>query len=216
MTAMSSQPTESEPIRVMVVDDHPLVREGMTRVVSSQPDMRLVAEGCNGEEAVQQYRLHRPSVTVLDLRMPVMGGLEALHAIRRDDPDARIIILTTYHGDAQALRAIKGGAAGYLLKSSLRLDLLATIRAVHTGRRSIPADVASELALHLTDVNLSEREAGVLRLVAAGNANKRIAALLQISEETVKAHVRNILAKLGANDRTHAVTIALQRGIIDM
>jgi DNA-binding NarL/FixJ family response regulator len=213
---MSFQQNESEPIRVMVVDDHPLVREGMTSVVSSQPEMRLVGEAANGEEGVQQYRQHRPSVTLMDLRMPVMGGLEALQAIRRDDPDARIIILTTYRGDAQALRAIKAGASGYLLKSSLRRDLLDTIRAVHAGRRCIPADVASELALHLTDVDLSKRETGVLHLVAAGNANKRIAKLLQISEETVKAHVRNILAKLGANDRTHAVTIALQRGIIDM
>jgi DNA-binding NarL/FixJ family response regulator len=213
---MSFNSPENEPIRIMVVDDHPLVREGMTRVVTSQPDMQLVAEASNGQEAVDLYRRHRPSVTLMDLRMPVMNGLEALETIRRDDPDAHIIILTTYRGDVQALRAIKLGASGYLLKSSLRRDLLDTIRAVHAGRRCIPPEVASDLALHLADDDLSERETGVLRLVAAGNTNKRIASLLQISEETVKAHVRSILSKLGANDRTHAVTIALRRGIIDM
>jgi DNA-binding NarL/FixJ family response regulator len=199
----------------MVVDDHPLLREGIAGVLAQQPDMVLVAEATNGEEAVQQYRLHRPSVTLLDLRMPVMNGLDALAAIRREEPDARVVVLTTYRGDVQALRAIKLGAAGYLLKSSLRKDLLDTIRAVYQGRRCIPPEIAAELAQHLGDDDLSERETGVLRLVAAGNTNKRVAVLLDISEETVKAHVRSILSKLRANDRTHAVMIAIQRGIIE-
>jgi DNA-binding NarL/FixJ family response regulator len=203
-------------IRVMVVDDHPLLREGMASLIEPEPDMVLVAEATNGQEAVDQYRLHRPSVTVMDLRMPVLSGLDALEAIRREDPDARVIILTTFRGDVQALRAIKLGAFGYMLKSSMRQDLLETIRAVHAGRRCIPPDIASELAMHIADDDLSQREAGVLRLIAAGNTNKSVASQLQISEETVKAHVRSILSKLGANDRTHAVTIALKRGIIDI
>lgn len=200
----------------MVVDDHPLLREGMASLIEPEPDMVLVAEATNGQEAVDQYRLHRPSVTVMDLRMPVLSGLDALEAIRREDPDARVIILTTFRGDVQALRAIKLGAFGYMLKSSMRQDLLETIRAVHAGRRCIPPDIASELAMHIADDDLSQREAGVLRLIAAGNTNKSVASQLQISEETVKAHVRSILSKLGANDRTHAVTIALKRGIIDI
>lgn len=212
---MSSSP-EIEPIRVMVVDDHPLLREGMASLVNPQADMQLVGEATNGQEAVEQYRRLRPSVTLMDLRMPVMGGLDALETIRGEDPDARIIILTTFRGDVQALRAIKLGASGYMLKSSLRQDLLETIRSVNQGRRCIPPDIASELALHLADDDLSEREAGVLRLIAAGNTNKAVANKLLISEETVKAHVRSILSKLGANDRTHAVTIALKRGIIDI
>jgi len=203
-------------IRVMVVDDHPLLREGIAGVLISQPDMKLVAEATNGMEAVEQFRAHRPSVTLMDVRMPEMNGIDALEAIRAEDPDARVIVLTTYRGDVQALRAIKMGAAGYLLKSSLRKDLLETIRAVNAGRRCIPQEIAAELAQHLGDDDLSERETGVLRLIAAGNSNKRVAALLSISEETVKAHVRNILSKLGAHDRTHAVIIALKRGIIEV
>ena len=213
---MQDTPPNANVIRVMVVDDHPLLRDGIAGVLQTQPDMALVAEATNGVEAIEQYRQHRPSVTLMDVRMPELNGLDALVAIRKEDPEARVIVLTTYRGDVQALRAIKNGAAGYLLKSSLRKDLLDTIRNVHSGRRSIPQEIAAELAQHLGDDDLSERETGVLRLIAAGNSNKRVAALLDISEETVKAHVRSILSKLGANDRTHAVTIALKRGIIEV
>jgi DNA-binding NarL/FixJ family response regulator len=212
---MPSTP-ELVPIRVMVVDDHPLMREGMSNLVARQPDMRLVAEATNGQEAVDQYRRHRPSVTVMDLRMPVMNGLDALETIRSESPNARVIILTTFKGDVQAMRAIRLGASGYMLKSSLRQELVETIRSVNMGRRCIPPEVASELAMHLADDDLSEREASVLLLIAGGNSNKKVATLLKISEDTVKAHVRSILSKLRANDRTHAVTIALKRGIIDI
>ena len=204
------------PITVMVVDDHPVLREGIAGVLEGQTDMLLVAEATNGSEAIARYRQHRPAVTLMDIRMPDCNGIDATIAIRREFPDARVIILTTYRGDVQALRAIKAGAAGYLLKSSLRKELLDSIRAVHNGLRCIPPEIAAELAMHVGDNALSEREIGVLRLVAAGNSNKRIASMLEISEETVKAHVRNILSKLAANDRTHAVTIALKRGIIEV
>lgn len=211
------QPNPEAPrIRVMVVDDHPLLRDGIAGVLQTQPDMVLVAEATTGKEAISQFREHRPDVTLMDVRMPEMNGLDALGAIRAEDPQARIIVLTTYRGDVQALRAIKLGAAGYMLKSSLRKDLIDTIRGVHEGRRLIPPEIAAELAQHLGSDDLSEREAGVLRLIAAGNSNKKVAALLNISEETVKAHVRSILSKLGAHDRTHAVTIALKRGIIEV
>jgi DNA-binding NarL/FixJ family response regulator len=208
--------TAREPITVMIVDDHPLLREGIAGVIEGQPDMRLVAEATNGAEAIEAYRRHCPDVTLMDVRMPDVNGIDAMSAIRGEYPDARVVILTTYRGDVQALRAIKAGAQGYLLKSSLRKDLLDTIRAVHQGQRCIPPEIATELAQHVGDDALSEREVGVLRLVATGNSNKRIATLLDIAEETVKAHMRSILSKLGANDRTHAVTIALKRGIIEV
>jgi len=208
--------TAREPITLMIVDDHPLLREGIAGVIEGQPDMRLVAEATNGAEAIEAYRRHCPDVTLMDVRMPDVNGIDAMSAIREEYPDARVVILTTYRGDVQALRAIKAGAQGYLLKSSLRKDLLDTIRAVHQGQRCIPPEIATELAQHVGDDALSEREVGVLRLVATGNSNKRIATLLDIAEETVKAHMRSILSKLGANDRTHAVTIALKRGIIEV
>ncbi len=203
-------------IRLLVVDDHPLLREGIAAVIEGQADMVLVAEATDGREAVAMYRSHRPDVTLMDLQMPEMDGIEAITAIREFNPHARIVVLTTYRGDVQALRALKAGAVGYLLKSMLRKELLETIRAVHGGRRRIPAEIAGELAEHATDDALTQREVEVLRQVAAGNPNKVVATLLSISEETVKAHMKNILHKLAANDRTHAVTIALKRGIIEV
>jgi len=206
----------SDPITVMVVDDHPLLREGIAGVIVGQPDLCLVAEATNGHEALAKFREYKPAITLMDVRMPDYNGIDVMSMIRREFSDARVVILTTYRGDVQALRAIKAGASGYLLKSSLRKDLLDTIRAVHTGQRCIPPEIAAELAQHAGDNALSEREISVLRLVATGNSNKRIARLLSISEETVKAHMRNVLSKLGANDRTHAVTIGLRRGIIEL
>ena len=204
------------PIRVMVVDDHPMLREGIAAVLEGQPDMTLVAEATNGHEALERFRAHRPDVTLMDLQMPELGGIDAIIAIRREFPTARIAVLTTYKGDVQALRAFKAGAAGYLLKNMLRKELLETIRTVHAGGRRIPPEIAAEIAEHAIDDALSEREIAVLRLVACGMANKVIAGELAIGEETVKAHMKSILAKLGANDRTHAVTIALKRGIIEV
>lgn len=203
-------------IRVLAVDDHPLVREGIAGLVSNQSDMELVAEASNGREAIELFRQHHPDVTLMDLQMPEMGGIDALSAIRSEFPDARIIVLTTYAGDVQVMRALKGGARGYLLKGMLRKELLETIRAVHAGHKRLSAEVAAEIAEHATEDALTARETGVLRLIAAGKANKEVAAQLGLTEETVKSHVTNILGKLGANDRTHAVTIALKRGIIDL
>ncbi len=203
-------------IRVLSVDDHPLLREGIAALVSHQADMELVAEAANGREAVELYREHHPDITLMDLQMPEMGGIEAMGAIRGEFPEARIIVLTTYVGDVQVVRALKAGARGYLLKGLLRKELLETIRAVHAGQRRMPPEIAAEIAAHAVDDNLTAREIDVLRLVAGGNANKEIAAQLSITEETVKGHVKNILAKLCANDRTHAVTIALKRGIIEL
>jgi DNA-binding NarL/FixJ family response regulator len=203
-------------ISILIVDDHPLLREGIAAVIEGQPDMQVVAEAGTGQEAIDLFCKHLPDVTLMDLVMPAMDGVEAIVAIRAQHPQARIVILTTYGGDAKALRALKAGASGYLLKSLIRTDLLDAIRSVHAGRRSVPREVAAELALHVGEDTLTERELEVLRQVAGGNSNRRAAAHLGISEETVKAHMKNILGKLSANDRTHAVTIALKRGIIDI
>jgi DNA-binding NarL/FixJ family response regulator len=203
-------------IRILSVDDHPLLREGVASLLAGQADLKVVAEASNGREAVEQFRAHRPDVTLMDLQMPEMDGVEAMIAIREEFPSARIIVLTTYVGDALVLRALKAGARAYLLKSLLRKELLDTIRLVHAGQKRIVPVVAAELAEHATDDALSPREVDVLRLIAGGNANKAIASQLGITEETVKGHVKNILAKLAASDRTHAVTIALKRGIIDL
>jgi len=203
-------------IRVLSVDDHALLREGISALVGNQPDMELVAEACNGREAVELFRTHRPDVTLMDLQMPEMGGIDALSAIRGEFPEARIIVLTTYTGDIQVMRAMKAGARAYLLKGLLRKELIETIRAVHAGQKRMASEIAAEIAEHATDDTLTAREVDVLRLIAGGNANKEVAAQLSITEETVKGYVKNILAKLGAKDRTHAVTIGLKRGVIDL
>ena len=203
-------------IRVLSVDDHPLLREGIAALVNTESDMKLIAEATNGQEAIEKFRLHRPDVTLMDLQMPALNGIEAIIGIRSEFPNARVIVLTTYAGDVQVLRALKAGARGYILKARVRRELLDTIRAVHAGQKRIPAEVAAELAEHTGEEDLSSREIDVLRLIAAGNANKKIASQLGIAEETVKSHITNILAKLGAKDRTHAVTIGLKRGIIQL
>jgi DNA-binding NarL/FixJ family response regulator len=203
-------------IRVLVVDDHPVLREGIASLLGTEPDIQLVAEAMNGRDAIEQFRKHRPDITLMDLQMPGMSGIDAMAAICGEFPDARIVVLTTYVGDVQVMRALRAGARGYLLKSFLRKDLLETIRAVHAGQKRVSPEIASQIAEHATDDSLTAREIDILRLIAAGNANKEIAARLSITEETVKGHVKNILAKLGANDRTHAVTIALKRGIIEL
>src|SRR5580658_5159627 len=200
------------PIKVLAVDDHPLVREGIGAILAREPDIALVAEAANGREAIECFRAHLPDVTLMDLQMPLMSGLDAMIKIREEFPSARVIVLTTYQGDIQAFRAIKAGAAGYLLKSMVRKELVDTIRSVDAGKLHIPSEIAAELAAHVADDALSSREIEVLRLVAMGNSNKQIAGQLTIVEETVKAHISNILSKLGANDRTHAVTIATTRG----
>jgi len=209
-------PPPAAPIRVMLVDDHPLLRAGLAEAIAGQGDMRVVAEAGNGQEALAAWAACRPDLTIMDLAMPGMCGLEALQAIRAQAPAARVVMLTTFGGDAQVRRAMAAGASGFLLKSSLRKELVEMIRAVHAGQRYISPEIAQQLASHLGASLLSEREVEVLRCAADGNANKRIATLLDISEETVKAHMRSILAKLDANDRTHAVTIALKRGIIGL
>jgi DNA-binding NarL/FixJ family response regulator len=206
--------TLNGPITVLAVDDHPLVREGIGAVLASERDITLVAEAANGREAIECFRAHHPDVTLMDLQMPLVSGLDAMIEIREEFPSARVIVLTTYQGDIQALRAIKAGAAGYLLKTMVRKELAGAIRSVHAGKRHIPAEIAAELAAHVADDALSPREIKVLRLVAMGNSNKQIAGQLTIVEETVKAHISNILSKLGANDRTHAVTIATTRGFL--
>lgn len=207
--------TTAGPIRILAVDDHPLFRSGIAALLATQPDMSLVAEAANGQEAIEQFRTHHPDITLMDLQMPGMNGLEALTAIRSEFPDARIVVLTTYVGDVQVLRAMKVGARAYLLKTLLDKELLETIRAVHLGKKAISAEVSYELAEHSTDDALTPGEIEVLRLIAAGNANKQIAAQLSLTEDTVKGRVKSILSKLGANDRTHAAMIGVKRGIIE-
>lgn len=208
--------SEQAPIRILTVDDHRLIRQGIAGLVAVQSDMRVVAEAANGREALQQFRMHRPDITLMDLQMPEMSGLDAISAIRGEYPEARIIVLTTYSGDVQALRAIRAGARAYLLKDALDKELLDAIRAVHAGRKAISAEISFQLAEHATDDQLTPAEIRALRLIARGNANKEIAAALSLSEETVKGQVRSILAKLGAKDRTHAAMIGLKRGIIEL
>jgi DNA-binding NarL/FixJ family response regulator len=203
------------PIRILSVDDHPLVRQGIAGLVAIQSDMTLVGEAANGREAIHQFRVHHPDVTLMDLQMPEMSGLDAIIAIRGEFAEARIVVLTTYAGDVQVLRALKAGARAYLLKNTLHKELVETIRAVHAGKKSLSPEVSFQLAEHATDDALTPAEIRVLRLIAEGNANKEIAALLSVSEETVKGQVRNILSKLGAKDRTHAAMIGLKRGIIE-
>jgi DNA-binding NarL/FixJ family response regulator len=203
-------------IRILSVDDHPLLREGIAALIGIQSDMQLIGEASNGREALEQFRTHHPDVTLMDLQMPEMSGIDAISAIRGEFPDARIVVLTTHAGDFQISRALKAGARGYLLKDMLRQELLETIRAVHAGQKRMSSEAAAEIAEHATDDVLTPREIDVLRLIAKGNANKEIAGQLSLTEETVKGHVKNILAKLGVHDRTHAVTIGLKRGIIDL
>ena len=206
----------SAQIRILAVDDHVLVREGIAVLLSTEPDMALVAEASNGREAIQQFRARRPDITLMDLQMPEMNGLDAIISIRGEFPEAKIIVLTTYKGDVQILRALKAGARGYLLKNTFHKELLDTIRAVHAGKKALSPEASYEIAEHATDDALTPAEINVLRLIAAGNANKQIADQLSITEETVKGRVKNILSKLGANDRTQAARIGLKRGIIEL
>lgn len=202
-------------IKVLAVDDHPLLREGIAAVINGEEDIELVAEAINGQEAIQLFRQHHPDVTLMDLQMPGMNGIEAITAIRNEFPNARFVVLTTYQGDVKAVRALKAGASGYLLKNMLRKDLLDTIRIVNAGKRKIPPEIAAELADHMMEDTLTDREVEVLRRVATGHSNKIIGVQLNVSEATIKGHMKSILSKLGANDRTHAVTIAIKRGFID-
>jgi DNA-binding NarL/FixJ family response regulator len=206
---------DSKKITILAVDDHPILRQGIAALVTAQSDMRLVAEAANGREAIQQFRAHQPDVTLMDLQMPEMNGLDAIITIRGEFPDARIIVLTTYTGDVQALRALKAGARAYLLKNSLHRQLLDTIRAVHAGRKALSTEISFDLAEHSAEDELSPAEVRVLALIAEGKSNKEIAAQLAVTEDAVKGQVRNILSKLDANDRTHAAMIGLKRGIIE-
>lgn len=207
---------DSKRIRILAVDDHPILRQGIAGLIADESDMTLVAEASNGREAIQQFRAHRPDVTLMDLQMPEMNGLDAMIAIRGEFPEARIIVLTTYAGDVQARRALQAGARAYLLKNSLHKELLDTIRAVHAGRKNLSPEVSFDLAEHAAEDTLSPLEVRVLRLIADGNSNKEIAARLSVTEDSAKGHVRNILSKLGANDRTHAAMIGIKRGIIEV
>jgi DNA-binding NarL/FixJ family response regulator len=206
----------SEVIRILTVDDHALLRKGIAALITAEPDMKLVTEASNGREAIGEFKKHRPDITLMDLKLPEMSGIECIIAIRSEFPNARIIVLTTYPGDVQVLRALKAGARGYLLKDQVNSDLPEAIRAVHAGHKRIPLEIALELAQHTAEHDLSSRETEVVRLIAAGNANREIGCKLCIAEETVKSHVTNILAKLHSNDRTHAVITALKRGIIEL
>jgi DNA-binding NarL/FixJ family response regulator len=210
---MTAGPTR---IRILAVDDHPIVREGIAALIAIQPDMILVGEASDGREAIQQFRTHRPDVMVMDLQMPEMNGLDALIAIRNEFPEARVIMLTTYKSDTQIVRALKAGAQGYILKNVIHKELLNTIRAAYAGKRTISPEASLEIVEHSTDESLTPAEISVLRLIAAGRATKEIADQLSTTEESVKSRVKNILSKLGANDRTHATTIALKRGIIEL
>jgi len=203
-------------IRILAADDHAIVRDGIIRLIRTQSDMQVVAEACDGREAVEQFRNHHPDVTLMDLQMPDMSGIDAINAIRGEFPEARIVVLTTYAGDAQVKRALQAGAQGYLLKGLLRKELLETIRAVHGGRKRLSPEIAAEIAEHAMDTALTPREIAVLKLIAQGNANKEIGAQLHISEEGVKGSVKSILLKLGAHDRAHAAIIGLKRGIIEL
>jgi DNA-binding NarL/FixJ family response regulator len=207
---------ETTKIRILIVDDHPLLRQGILALIADEQDMSVVAEAADGREAIQQFRAHHPDVTLMDLQMPEMNGLDAMISIRGEFPEARIIVLTTYTGDVQARRALQAGARAYLLKNSLHKDLLGTIRAVHAGRKTLSPEVSFELAEHAAEETLSPLEVRVLRLIAEGNSNKEIAHLLSVTEDAVKGQVRNILSKLGANDRTHAAMIGVKRGIIEI
>jgi DNA-binding NarL/FixJ family response regulator len=207
--------SSGRPIRILAVDDHAVLREGIAALIRNQSDLELVAEAATGAEALELFRIHRPDVTLVDLGLPDMNGVELISRIRAESSRARIVVLTTFRGDVQALRSLKAGATGYLLKSSVRKELVETIRAVHSGLKRIPPEIATEIATHASEDELSEREIEVLQCVAAGSSNKIVASTLQISEDTVKNHMRNILSKLGANDRTHAVTIATRRGFLD-
>jgi DNA-binding NarL/FixJ family response regulator len=215
-STLKSRPGANDVIRVLCVDDHPLLREGIAALIGNQTDMELIGEASDGREALEEYRKHHPDVTLMDLQMPTMNGIDAISAIRGEFPDARIIILTTHAGDVLVSRALKAGVRAYLTKGLLRKELLETIRVVHAGQKRISPEAALEVATHASDEVLTPRETDVLRLIARGNANKEIAAQLSLTEETVKSHVRNILAKLSANDRTHAATIGLKRGIIEI
>lgn len=208
--------SEQTKIRVFSVDDHPLLREGLAAVIDNQPDMEIVGQASRGREAIQQFHQHRPDVTLMDLRLPDMSGIDAMIAIRADFPEARIVILTTFEGDVEIQRALEAGARGYLLKSMPPKDLVEVVRQVHAGKKRIPPDVAAQLAEHLSDESLTPREKDVLRLVASGNRNREVGERLSISEETVKVHVKHIMEKLGASDRTQAVAIAIRRGIIQL
>jgi DNA-binding NarL/FixJ family response regulator len=216
---VSSEPVpirEPAPIRVLAVDDHPVIRRGIAAIIATQPDMILVAEASNGREAIQQFRAHRPDITLMDLQMPELSGQDAISAIRGEFPDARIIVLTTYAGDVQILRAVKAGAQAYLLKNTFHEELIDTIRAVHAGKKKLSPEASFEIAEHATDDALTPAEISVLRLIAAGNANKEIADQLSLAEDTVKWRVKNILSKLGARDRTQAAMIGVKRGIVEL